>query len=382
LLLIRAFRFRRRSIFSDGSGQTLKLVLLQTAAIGDTLLMAGAIRRLRACYPQARIVLALGSDNIAAVPLLPSVDEVVLVPVFRPWRALKILRALRADLLIDYGTWPRINAVLTALSGARFTVGFRTPGQYRHFAYDQAVEHSAECHELANQQKLLEFLPRGGRELTWDSRIELSELGGSEAESGKNGLATEDSIVGTAGESLLPKSPFLVFHAWASGSGKRLKEWPTSYWQELARWAHERSLAMVLTGGPGDRVESEALAREIARAVPGSEVVSLAGRCSLVECARILLRARATVSVNTGIMHLSALLGVPTVGLHGPTNPRRWGPVGARIAALAPQDNSSCGYLNLGFEFPDHPAACMEEVKPEAVIEALFKLPHDAGPRS
>jgi lipopolysaccharide heptosyltransferase II len=36
------------------------------------------------------------------------------------------------------------------------------------------------------------------------------------------------------------------------------------------------------------------------------------------------------VSNDTGIMHLGAAIGVPTVGLFGPNTPRHWAPIGRR----------------------------------------------------
>jgi hypothetical protein len=90
-----------------------RVVILQTAAIGDTILMSQGIRRLRKVLPHAQIVLVLGRDNRAVAELLPRSDKVVLIDVLSPIAALQALRALKPDVLIDYGTWPRINAVLT-----------------------------------------------------------------------------------------------------------------------------------------------------------------------------------------------------------------------------------------------------------------------------
>src|SRR5271165_4935251 len=82
-----------------------RIVILQTAAIGDTILMSQGIRRLRKALPNAQIVLALGHDNRAVAEVLPRSDEVLLIDVFSPIAALRALRALQPDVLIDYGTW-------------------------------------------------------------------------------------------------------------------------------------------------------------------------------------------------------------------------------------------------------------------------------------
>jgi heptosyltransferase-1 len=45
-------------------------------------------------------------------------------------------------------------------------------------------------------------------------------------------------------------------------------------------------------------------------------------------------RAALVVGGDTGPVHVAAVLGVPTVGLYGPTTARRNGPYGARVAAI------------------------------------------------
>jgi ADP-heptose:LPS heptosyltransferase len=51
---------------------------------------------------------------------------------------------------------------------------------------------------------------------------------------------------------------------------------------------------------------------------------------SLVDLSRYLRRCRAFVGNDSGITHLAAYLGCPTIALFGPTNPRMWGPIGRR----------------------------------------------------
>ncbi len=72
-------------------------------------------------------------------------------------------------------------------------------------------------------------------------------------------------------------------------------------------------------------------------------------------------------------MHLGALVGAPTIGLHGATNPQRWGPVGPRCISLVPH-KGEFGYLNLGFEYPPGAQTAMQWLPVEDVIKALDNL--------
>ncbi len=326
-----------------------RVVILQTAAIGDTILMSQSIRRLRKVLPNAQIVLALGRDNRAVAEVLPRSDEVVLIDVLSPIAALQALRALKPDVLIDYGTWPRINAVLTALAGARFTVGFKTPKQDRHFAYDYSAEHSSQLHEVENQRALLGFL---GATTDWDLSLEIPDS--------------------AAFNPPLPPQSFLVFHAWASGTRKRLKEWPLEYWKELGICIAEKTSGIVLTGGPRDASDADSLAELLRAHIRNVPVISVAGSYSLAQTGCLLRTAKAVVSVNTGIMHLAALLGVPTIGLSGPSDPARWGPYGPQAVSLVPAQGTYA-YLKLGFEFPPAVEPCLQYLSPAKVAAALSR---------
>jgi len=323
------------------------LGLLQTAAIGDTVLMSAVLPDIRRSFPNARITLFCGSSNHQMARLLPDVDEVVPLPINSPLAAVRLLRSKRVDVLCDFGPWPRLNAICSALSGARFLIGFRTPGEHRHYVYDRAVEHSARVHELENQRALV-------RALGVESRS-LPHL----------------SAEGPLPKALSPKA-FVVFHLWPAGYRSYLKEWPESYWLELAESVGPLGYDIVLTGGTSDRERAEEISAKLtARA--NRRVLDLCGETTLAETIRVLKDAAAVVSVNTGIVHLAAAVEAAVISLNGPTNAARWGPVGPRSISINAA-GSDCGYLNLGFEYAGHRDDCMAAIKPDLVFETLVRL--------
>ncbi len=320
------------------------LGLLQTAAIGDTILLAGVISDLKRLLPGKRIVLFVGPSNYEIARLLQGVDEVARLPVSRPFRAIRMLRRAQVDVLCDFGSWPRINALLACFSGAAFTLGFRTSEQYRHYTYDEAVEHSREVHEIENYRRLVSAL---GVDSKSPPRINL-EPG-----------VFNPLNVGT----------YVVFHAWPGGYKRSAKEWPDHHWVELAQRVSGLGLSIVLTGGEDDREKAERLCKRIGSAV-SARVVNLAGTISLVQTARVLQDAAAVVSVNTGIMHLAAAVGALVVALNGPVPGRRWGPVGDRAISVDASADG-CGYLNLGFEYKNQREDCMATILPGPVFEVV-----------
>ena len=337
-----SFRTKRKSL-----PRVCSLGLLETAAIGDTILLAGLIPDLRASFPGSRLTLFTGSSNYEAALLLEGPDEVVRLPIGHPLDTVRMLRRRNLDVLLDFSPWPRIGALYSLLSGARLTVGFRTANQYRHYGYDRCTGHLATVHELENYRNLVRSI-------------------GVESRSAPT-IAAREPLIGE-----LRPGNYLVFHAWPAGYRRYLKEWPQEYWRELAARVFPTGMTIVLTGARSEAGRTDELKNGIS-AVPNQNVVSLAGRLSLAQTVAVLKNAAAVVSVNTGIVHLAAAVGAPVVSLNGPTSAIRWGPIGPRAVSVN-ADAQGCGYLDLGFEYENHRQDCMASIKPERVWAALMEL--------
>jgi ADP-heptose:LPS heptosyltransferase len=319
--------------------------IMMFETIGDTLLASALIGSLRANDPALQIVVFASRGNLGVLPLIDGIHAVVEVPLTRPLRALAAVRSAPVDVMVDIGQWPRWYAVLCALSRSRHTIGFATPGQWRHFAYDSPVAHRSDVHELENFQRLLSPL-RGVTPLPPTRALKA---------------------VGEPPAPIAAKVPYVVVHPWASGFNFAAREWPLERWTALIRRVCATGRTVLITGGPADRARSAGLAASCS----DLPVESIAGTASLPELAAIVRHAEAVVSVNTGVMHLAAILDVPLVALHGPTSRRRWGPIGSRSVALAPPSGARAEFLNLGFEYPGGVVDCMAAISVDEVFGAL-----------
>jgi len=94
------------------------------------------------------------------------------------------------------------------------------------------------------------------------------------------------------------------------------KRWPDSHWRELVQWFGESGYAVLLPWGTDDE---QGRSRDLAGA---SAAATVPPRQSLVAIASLLSRAELVIGVDTGLVHLAAALGTPTVALFTATDPR------------------------------------------------------------
>lgn len=315
-----------------------RIGLLKTSAVGDTVLLSGPAADLRQHFPDAEIVLFVGSSNREAAALIASADRVVELEVERPHHAIREIRRHPVDLLLDFGPWPRINAVLSYCARARWRAGFRTPGQYRHYVYDLVADHEGNRHEIENYRQL------------------LREMGvpAGHAPSLSLGQPVE-------------RTPRILVHMFSGGSRASLKEWPEERWVEAVdRLLRETGRDVVLTGGAADRGRAE---RVRARLSHDQRVVNAAGELGLAATARLVASCSLVVTVDTGILHLASAVGADLIALHGPTEPRRWGALNPNsVSIIHRQPCAPC--LSLGFESRCGKPLCMQAIEVDEVVAA------------
>jgi ADP-heptose:LPS heptosyltransferase len=126
--------------------------------------------------------------------------------------------------------------------------------------------------------------------------------------------------------------PYAVLHP---GSGSARKNWPAPAWAGVAGAVQAaRPLRLVITAGEADDAPLAALrvAREGA-APPGAPDVVL-HRPDLELLTGVLAGASLYLGNDSGVTHLAAGLGVPTLAVFGTTDPAQWAPRGPRVRVL------------------------------------------------
>jgi heptosyltransferase II len=144
------------------------------------------------------------------------------------------------------------------------------------------------------------------------------------------------------------------------------KRWPVQHFGALAAALGARGVRVWLIGSQGDAQVCD----EVVQASRGA-ATSLAGKTTLDEAIELIAYASATVSNDSGLMHIAAALGRPQVALYGSSSPEHTPPRSerARIVWLG-IECSPC----FARECPLGHFRCMRELSVERVLEEIGHL--------
>lgn len=343
LFVLGIFHHNRKAIDLN-TIDTPRIAMVKTAAIGDTIVLSAMVDEIKHQYPRSSITVICSNNNLSMVKLVRGVDNIFVFEMKRPFQSFPALRGLEHfDLLLDFGPWPRINAVISWMVHADYKVGFKRSHMYRHYVYDKWVEHFDLVHEIDNYRNILRAAG-------------IQPIGLLPYFEPKNNDALEDE-------------PYVVFHQYPGGAMETQRKWSEECWVELGKRLYQMYHVRILLSGANMDAEAAEHTAQLLRQI-GVPVENIAGKYSLSDMVEILAKARLVVSVNTGIMHLAAAGRAPLVALHGATSDLRWGPLSDK--AVVVKSGEQCQpCISLGFESDCRDPICMKNITVDMVLDAV-----------
>jgi heptosyltransferase-2 len=155
--------------------------------------------------------------------------------------------------------------------------------------------------------------------------------------------------------------PLAAFAPGAVGPSKR---WPASHFAETASRLVAQGFSVIVLGGPGET----ALAAEIGTGQ--GHVRDLTG-ADLRNAILGLAAADVAVSNDSGLLHVAAALGTPSIGIFGPTSPWHWAPLNPLSAVIETQTVVTCRPCHKPTcRYGHH--RCMREIPAERVVAAVL----------
>lgn len=277
-----------------------RILFITATRIGDAILNSGVLQHLIDTHADARISVACGPLAAPLFRATPGVERVIVMTKQKGgghWLSLwRQSVGTRWDIVVD------MRGSMTSWflwAGQRYVKRPNPKAGVRH-----RVEEAADVLRL---------------DAAPDTRIWLDDAGQARADAEL-----------PADRAVLALSP---------AASAVFKEWPTERFSELALrlTALDGVLpgaAIALFGGPGD----EARAQAVATGLGERTVIDLTGKLDLVEAAACLRRAALFVGNDSGLMHMAAAAGTPTLGLFGPTDERLYAPWGSRARIVRAGD--------------------------------------------
>jgi heptosyltransferase-2 len=161
--------------------------------------------------------------------------------------------------------------------------------------------------------------------------------------------------------------------ALAPGSVGASKRW--TYYAETARLLAQQGLDVWVVGGPGEK----ALAAEIV-AAGGPRVRDLTGN-DLRNGVLAMAAAGVAISNDSGLMHVAAAIGTPTMGIFGPTSPQLWAPLNELAATVQTKTVVPCQPCHRTVcRMNDH--RCMRDIPASYVAAIAERVLTEAGARA
>jgi ADP-heptose:LPS heptosyltransferase len=271
----------------------MRILFITATRLGDAVLTTGLLDHLLRTYPEARFTVACGPVAAGVFSRMPRLERLIVVEKRRlDMHWLSLWRAcvwVRWDLAVD-------------LRGSGLTL--LIPAARR-------------------------AIMRGGRRRGHRSTHLAATLGLSAPPLPVAWISAEDRA---ASDSVLPEGDAETFIGLGPTANWDAKIWPAArfvaLFQAVAR-TMPRARAVVF-GGPG--AAERAAAAPVLAGLPGA--IDLVGRLPLPQVAAALARCALFVGNDSGLMHLAASTGTPTLGLFGPTDASEYAPSGLVTAAV------------------------------------------------
>jgi len=286
-------------------------VVLALPGLGDAIMATPALRQLRAAVTQldAFCMQAITKDYLESTGLF---DEVVYAPLLEshPFRALRTIASLRArryDLSVTiYPSYRWQYHVLSFLVGARRRAIDAGGSRFARILNPEAIQ-TGEGHNSERNLHIVEAV------IARTSAIPTS--------SPRRGSQT---------------GPIALHIGSMKYKGNEHKRWPISQFHELARRFLQDGRRVLIIAGPHEGSESEALAKRL------GDGASVAHTGNFEQLIAHIDRAALVVGNDTGVVHLSAQRGIPTVVLYGMTNPDLVRPLGTDVTVVRPSSCPPC----------------------------------------
>lgn len=286
----------------------MKILIVQTRRLGDILLTTPVISYLKAAIPGAQVDFLCEPMGKLVLDMHPDLGTLHLYDKKTPLKEISWVRNQKYDAVLDFMNNPR-TAYLTALSGAKWKVGFKKGIRSVFYNIAVPVPKDPEYGPLRKIRMARTWLEAAGITPPKDFRFQpVIHLSSEDNAFADKWIASEH----------LEGKPFAVM---APVQRHLIRQWrPEGFRETGLHIADTYGMPVYLAWGPGE----DAVVDFIRQGT--QDKLKLLPATSMRQMGAIFKRAKVLVTNDSGAMHLGVSMGVPTVTIYGPTRPVDWNP--------------------------------------------------------
>ncbi len=273
-----------------------RIIIVQTAFIGDVIIITPLIKATKELYPNALLDVMVIPQTAGVLKHNPNVNEVILFDK----RKNKIISFIKTLLLLkknkyDIAITPH-SSVTTALllkyAKIQIRIGYNRWSAAKHLTHK--VPHPDGIHKTVKNLSLLSVLT----EKTFPNQTELFPT----------------NVMQKKADDLLLelKTNTQNIIAIAPGSVWFTKKWPTEYYKKLANHLVKNNFGIILIGSK-DEIE---ICNEV---FPSKNGINLAGKLSLLESAAVIQKCDLMICNDSGALHIANAMETDVFAFFGPT---------------------------------------------------------------
>jgi len=326
--------------------EPLKILVWQTAFLGDLVLTSNLLLNLHKNFPNTEIWLIARPFSLE---LFSSLEWLKIIPfkkrILENIQLINFLKKLRIPLAISPHRSLRASLSLF-LAGIEKRVGFdKAEGS---FLYTDVVPHRWGIHEIERNLLLLKAI-------------------GGEIYTKKTFLPIDEKILSYVAEKFKIKEPAILIFPSANF---KPKIWKASYFAEVIEYLKREGFNIYLCGAPSDIPQAVKVLEYLKHK---KEINFLVGKTSIKELVHLIKLSKLVITNDSAPTHIANAVGVPALTIYCATS-KYYGFYPLKGIYLEPK-NLNC--------FPCHPAPkkckrgdfkCTEGVKPKEVIEVIIQL--------
>ena len=361
-----------------------RILIVRLSSLGDVIQTLPVPAAVREAYPDAEIGWAIDRELAPAIAGHPDLNHLhqcdrlrwgqrLLAPT--AWRHtigeargfIDEIRAVGYDCALDVEGLLK-SAVIPFFAGIPVRIGFGHGRELSHFFYTERYLSSAEYFDPSRMHV--------------DHMLALAQVIGCRTDNYQIRVPPVLPTMKAQIDALLPFDREVSIVALAPATQWLSKQWPFEHWLSLLRTALvETPVNIVLIGTDDDRELTNRLIESLNER-HRHRVLNLAGKTSLPQLWGIFERVSALVAADTAPLHMAGAAGCNLIGLFGATPTHRTGPVGSgNIVLITAQPKLACQpcqQRTCRFGTTE----CMQNVRPEAVFDALRNLIVHQGARA